>query len=110
MRALSSLFLAVVFAAVGCSSSTPSSTVSAISLSPSPCVLGHGASLQLSAIATLPTGEKRDVTKTSTWSTKNPQTATISAGGVVVGVNAGVTTITAAYEGASEDLSCTVGL
>jgi hypothetical protein len=62
----------------------------------------------MSAEATLPNGTKEDVTGTSGWSTGDSNTATIDASGVLVGVNAGVTKVTAEFQGASGSIDCTV--
>ena len=93
---------------VACGSSSSSSTVSAIAVSPSPCAVGRTNSIQMSAEATLPNGTKEDVTGTSGWSTGDSNTATIDASGVLVGVNAGVTKVTAEFQGASGSIDCTV--
>jgi uncharacterized protein YjdB len=77
-------------------------------VSPSPCGVGRTDSVQMSAIATFPDGTKQDVTSISAWSTANSQTATVNPTGTVVGVNAGSTSITAAYGGATGDIDCTV--
>ncbi len=106
------LFAVTLFGAalcVACGSSTSSSSVSAIGVSPSPCAVGRTDSQQMSASATLPDGTKKDVTAAATWSTDNSNTATVNPSGVVVGVNAGVTKITASYEGATGSVDCTVG-
>jgi len=104
---------ALLLAAPACSSTStmPSATVSAIAVSPNPCVVGHTDSRQMSALATLPDGTKKDVTSdpSTTWNSDNTNTATVDPTGVVVGVNAGITTITATYQGASGDVKCTVG-
>lgn len=108
----SSLSIAAVGLAVAaCGSTTSSPAVSTIAVSPSPCAVGRSDSRQLTALATLPDGTKQDITKNeeTQWSTGNPQTATVNATGVVVGVNAGVTKITASYLGASGSVECTVG-
>jgi hypothetical protein len=85
--------------------------VSAIGISPSVCVVGRTDSKQLSAEATLPDGSKTDITSNTqtTWSSANTDTATVNEGGVVVGVNPGVTKITASFEGATGSIDCTVG-
>jgi hypothetical protein len=109
------LFALPVFAAlalhVGCGNATSSPEVSAISVTPSPCLVGRTNSQQMSATATLPNGVKEDVTQTPgiNWSTGNTNTATVNPTGVVVGVNLGVTAITATFEGASGSVECTVG-
>ncbi len=97
--------------AAACGSSTSSSEVSAIGLSPDPCALGRTKTQQMSATATLPDGTKKNISsgEGATWSSANTGTATVSSDGVVVGVNAGVTSITIAYEGATGSLDCTVG-
>ena len=109
LAAFSALVLAGALAG-GCASSTPSSTVSAIAISPSVCVVTRTNSKQLSAEATLPDGSKMDISSnsTTTWSTGNTNTATVNASGVVVGVNPGVTQITASYGGATGSIECTV--
>jgi hypothetical protein len=111
-RALATLVAVVTLAALaaGCGSSTPSATVSAIAISPSICFVGRTNSKQLSAEATLPDGSKMDITSNAgtTWSTANSNTATVNSSGVVVGVNAGVTQVTASYGGASGSIDCTV--
>ena len=93
------------------SSSTSSSTIAAIGISPSPCAVGRTDSVQMSALATLPGGTKESITSSAgvVWSTGNASTATVNAAGVVVGVNAGITAVTAEYQGASGSVDCTVG-
>jgi Bacterial Ig-like domain (group 2) len=96
---------------LGCgSSSTSSSSVSAIAVSPSVCVVGRTSSKQLTAEATLPDGGKEDITSNAAtgWSSDNTNTLTVSTTGVVVGVNAGITKVTASFEGASGSVECTV--
>lgn len=101
----------LMFALVGCGSdsSTSSATVSAIAVSPNPCAVGKSDSVQMSALATLPDGTKQDVSSTATWATANSQTATVDGKGNVVGVAAGVTSISAEYQGATGKVDCTVG-
>jgi uncharacterized protein YjdB len=108
--ALIVLGIALDVAACG-GSSTSSSTVSAIAISPSPCAVGRTDSVQMTATATLPDGTKENVTSSAgvTWTTGNSNTATADPTGVVVGVNAGVTAITAEYQDATGSINCTVG-
>jgi|GEM_PF-2875046 len=105
--------VALLLAAAACSdsSTTPSPTVSAIAVSPNPCAIGHTDSRQMSALATLPDGTKKDITSDpgTTWTSGNTNTATVSSTGVVVGVNPGITAITATYQGASGKVDCTIG-
>jgi ABC-type Fe3+-hydroxamate transport system substrate-binding protein len=91
-----------------CGSSTSSSSVSAIAVSPSPCTVGRTNSVQMSAVATMPDGNKQTITSSAAWSTANAQTATVNPQGIVVGVNGGSTSITATYEGATGSIDCTV--
>jgi len=102
--------LSLAFAsACSSGSSTSSATVSAIAVSPNPCAVGHTDSVQMSALATLPDGTKKDITGSATWATDNSNTATVNGTGTVVGVNAGVTAISASYQGAEGKVDCTVG-
>jgi len=106
--------LAASWVAFGCGasgSSTSSSTVSAIAVSPAPCAVGRTDSLQMSAVATMPDGTKQSLASRSgvEWTTGSSNTATVNPGGVLVGVNAGVTAVTAAYQGATGSIDCTIG-
>lgn len=106
------MFLLVVAACgAGSGSSTSSSTISAIELSPSPCAVTRTDSVRMAAVATMPDGTKENITSAAgvAWSTGNSNTATVDGTGVVVGVNDGITAITAAYQGATGSLDCTVG-
>jgi hypothetical protein len=91
-------------------SSTSSATVSAISISPSPCAVTRTNSVQLTATATLNDGTKEDLSgnPAATWATGDMNTATVSANGVLVGVSTGVTKITVTFEGATGEEDCTV--
>lgn len=102
--------LVLVLAACG-NDSTSSTSVSAIELSPSPCAVGRGSSLQMSARATMPDGSKQFLGSNAgvSWSTANKDTATVNPSGILVGVSVGITAITASYQGATGSLDCTVG-
>ena len=65
----------------------------------------------MSALATLPNGTKESLASMSgvAWSTGNSSTATVNSTGILVGVNAGITAVTAEYQGASGSVDCTVG-
>lgn len=95
---------------IACGGSTSSSQVSAIDVTPSPCGVTRTNSVQMSAVATLPDGTKENITESSetSWSTGNSQTATVNHDGIVVGVNAGITPVTAAYRGATGTVECTI--
>lgn len=103
----------VVFMVGACSdAATSSPSVSVISLSPSPCGITRTDSVQMSAMATYPDGTKEEVRDKSgiVWSTGNVNTATVSQTGIVVGVSAGITSISAFYEGATGSVDCAVSL
>ena len=82
-------------------------TVSALTVSPSSAMLDVGAALQLSATVTDAAGNVL-TGRTITWSSASPAVATVSSTGVVSGVAAGQTTITATCEGKSSTVSVTV--
>jgi hypothetical protein len=112
MRMIIATSLALTAIACGASgTSTSSAQVSAISIAPDPCAVGRTATQQMTATATLNDGSKQALSsgQGATWSSANTGTATVSNNGVVVGVNAGVTSITVAFEGATGSLDCTVG-
>jgi uncharacterized protein YjdB len=110
LRSLLPFFLSAMTALAGCAgSSTSSATVSAIGLSPAPCGVSRTNSVQMSALATMSNGSKQEVTSGVTWTSANTNTATVNATGIVVGVNPGITAITATYQGATGTLNCTVG-
>jgi trimeric autotransporter adhesin len=101
--------VAIMLCASCVGSSTSSSTVSAIGLSPAPCGLSRTNSVQMSAEATLTDGTKRTLGASEVvWKTENSNLATVSPTGIVVGVNAGIVAITAAYSGATGTLNCTI--
>jgi hypothetical protein len=106
----SAWWFAFAVVAAGCGSSTPSSTVSAIGISPDPCAVGRTNSIQMKAVATMPDGTKEDITTASgvQWSSGNSGTLTVNQSGVVVGVNAGITSVKVAYSGATGSVDCTV--
>lgn len=103
--------IAMLVAAACGNDSTSSPSVSAIEISPSPCGIGRGSSLQMSARATMPDGSKKDVGSAlgAAWTTGNKDTATVNPTGILVGVSVGITAITAAYQGATGTIDCTVG-
>jgi hypothetical protein len=111
-NAITVCLLALTASACGTTgSSTSSASVSAIALSPDPCALGRTKTQQMSATATMNDGTKENISTAPgvAWSSANDNTATVSAHGVVVGVNAGITSITIAFQGATGSLDCTVG-
>jgi hypothetical protein len=103
------LISALILCAACGASSTSSSSISAIALSPNPCGVAKTGSTKMTAEATFPDGTKEDLGSiTGTWSSANTNTATVNPEGIVVGVNVGITSITLAYRGASGSVNCTV--
>ena len=94
------LLASLVLPFVGCGSSTD---VDSISISPTTVTLGPGATVQLTALGTIGHGNHpastQDITATATWTSSIAGVATVSSTGVVTGVNAGLTTITASIRG-----------
>ena len=89
-------FVVAVFAAACSSSPTSSTTVASIAITGSaPAV---GSTSQLTATATMSNGTTQDVTSSATWVSGDATIATVSGAGVVTGVSAGSTTVTATYQ------------
>jgi hypothetical protein len=88
----------------------PAESVAALTVSPNPVVVSKGNSKQVSAVATLANGSKKDVTDdpATTWTSENTKTATVDPGGHVVGVGIGVTTVKASFAGATSSVKVTV--
>src|SRR5439155_19079785 len=79
------------------SPSTPSATVTAVTISgPLPEI---GATTQLTATAALSDGSKQDVTAQASWQTSNAGVITVSDRGVARGVGAGEADVSASYSG-----------
>jgi uncharacterized protein YjdB len=97
-RALLLASLAVPF--IGCGSST---TVDSIQVTPATVSLATGATAQLTATGTYGHGShpssSQNITSAVTWSSSATSVATVSSAGVVTGVGAGTTTITASTQG-----------
>lgn len=67
----------------------------AILVTPNPGIVGIGKTTQFTALGVLSDGSTRDVSREVTWSSARPDFATVDAVGLVTGVAAGDTTITA---------------
>ena len=94
------LLASLVLPFAGCGSSTD---VDSISISPTGATLGPGATVQLTAMGSIGHGShpagSQNITTTATWASSTTSVATVSASGVVTGVSAGTTTITASIQG-----------
>jgi ABC-type glycerol-3-phosphate transport system substrate-binding protein len=99
-RQLTTLGLALAFALAltGCSSTTPSATVSSVVVTGT--TVGVGLTVQFTATATMSDGTTQNVTSAAAWQSSNPAVATVALG-LVTGVTDGQTTITATYQGLS---------
>ena len=94
------LLVSLVVPFVGCGSSTD---VDSITISPTAISLGTGSTAQLTAIGTVGHGShpssSQNITATVTWTSASATVATVSSAGVVTGVGAGTTLITASMQG-----------
>jgi hypothetical protein len=78
-----------------------SAPVSSIAVTPANASVTANSTLQLTATASYTNKTTGDVTSTATWTSANTAVATVSTDGLVTGVAAGSTTITAALNGVS---------
>jgi uncharacterized protein YjdB len=100
IRHFKTLILAAGIAmAVTACSTTPSPTVTSITITgPQLAIGGSG---QFTATANFSDGTTLNVSASSTWTSSNTAVATVSATGLVTGVSDGGVTITATYLGTS---------
>jgi uncharacterized protein YjdB len=87
---------------------TPVTLVS-IALAPQAPSLQIGAARQLTATATYSNGTTADVTATATYLSATPASATVGAAGLVTGVAAGSSVVTASFGGKTATTTATVG-
>src|SRR5271157_4827003 len=88
--------LTLLLPALGCGQFFPSSTtITAIQVLPSNSTVAPGVTQQYTATATFGNNSTADVTSNVTWSTNATSVATISSGGLLTGVELGVTTVKA---------------
>jgi uncharacterized protein YjdB len=88
----------LVLSFVACGSFFTAPTPVAVTLTVSRSTVAVGQMTQLSALVLFTdSGVLIDVTPAATWQSANPGVAIVSATGVVTGVAAGMTTITATY-------------
>ena len=93
---LSGFLLALAVAGVACHSSTsPSPTVSAVSVTGATPAVGNSA--QFDAMAMDSDNTTKDVTTTATWTSSDTSVATVSSSGLVTAVATGTAVITATY-------------
>ena len=99
---LRAVLLATVAALAACDSkdsnpTTPSPTVSSVSISPATDFLKLKAQERFTLTAQLSTGATEQVT--ATWGSDNTAVATVDSGGLVTAVGVGAATISAEYQG-----------
>jgi hypothetical protein len=107
----------IVFFTVACHSdknpfptnpTTPTPSLSNVSFqTPGPTSVGPGQTAQMTAVARFSDGSTRTVTDQATWTSSQPQIATVAAG-VVTGRALGRTQIRAAYQNRSTSLNIVV--
>ncbi len=83
-------------------------SVSSITISPALFSIASGQNQQLTAQAVYPDGTSQDVTSQVTWSSSATNVATVSGTGLVSGVSAGTSTITATLGSVSRTAVATV--
>ncbi|MDH5716156.1 MAG: Ig-like domain-containing protein [Spirochaetia bacterium] len=88
---------------LNCTSEIDTNRVTELSLSPDGKSVLIGKTLSLSAVEIYKDGKTSDVTGSASWSTSDSTIATISAG-VITGVKSGKVTVTASYEGFSDEV------
>ncbi len=87
---------------------TPTVTLQSIALAPSGPTLNIGGSVDLTANASYSDGSTAPVDNSAVWTSSNPAVASVSAMGVVTGLAAGSTTISASKDGKAGVASVTV--
>jgi len=97
--ALSLVVITLSVVASACGSSTSPSSVSTVSVTGAPPVVGS--SSQYTATATMSNGSTEIVTSTATWASSDPTIATVSPGGLVTAIAEGTATIQATFENIS---------
>lgn len=85
----------------------PSATITSLTITGTPPVVGATAQYSASVVLAS-TGEVQNVTSLATWAVANTSTATVSKAGVVTGVAAGSTTLTVTYSGTTVSQQLTI--
>jgi trimeric autotransporter adhesin len=100
LRARCVSIVIVLLTAAGCGDSTSENrTVVSIAITPAAPSIANGTSLQLNATATFSDRTTTDVTSSSMWASSDPAVASVSDGGMVMGLQPGTVTITATRGG-----------
>ena len=87
----------------------PATTLVSVAVSPTTASVAIGATQQFTATAAYSDGSARDITLLSAWTSATPAAGTVDASrGIAVGVAAGTSVITAAFEGKTGSATLTV--
>ena len=78
-------------------------TLQSITINGGGTSIAKGTTAQFTATATFSDGSTQDLTNSVTWSSSNTSVATIAAVGIVAGVNAGTSTISATQNGVTSN-------
>jgi trimeric autotransporter adhesin len=95
-------------ASAALSVNSASTNLTAITLAPLVSTLAVNTTLQLAATGTYSDGSSRDLTSTVSWSSSVASAATVDVNGLVSGVAAGTTSITATLASVTQSLTLTV--
>jgi uncharacterized protein YkwD len=87
---------------------TPVAQPTSVSVTPGSDSIFVGGSVQLTAVQNYSDSNVSDITNSAGWSSSNTGQATVSSGGLVQGISAGVVTITAVGQGTDGTASITV--
>lgn len=82
-----------------------SATVTSLSITGNPTLKGIGQTAQFAATAKFSDGTTQDVTSKATWQSGNTADVSISASGLATGTGYGETTVSAAYQGMSGNMT-----
>jgi hypothetical protein len=105
------LFLAATLASCGGSTTSgPTTTVTALTITGAAALTGVGQTSQLSVTATTSAGAAQTVTSQAAWQSSNTAVATVSPAGLVTAQAFGAATISASYQGAASSLPVVVTL
>lgn len=109
-RALVLLVASVCLVPACGGSSTPSPTVSGLTVTGTSALANKNATSQLTATVRMSNNTTQDVTTTSTWASSNATVASVSASGLVTALANGNSSITATYSGTSGSLAFSVAM
>jgi hypothetical protein len=88
--------------------SAPAKHLLSVAITPQSPAIALGLNLQFSATALFSDGSQTDVTSTATWTSAQPNVASIKTGGMAISRTVGTTSITAAYQSMSASANLAV--